>query len=130
CLGCGGEPPGTSLGLLVAKAQSAVLTRPRRFYFPGVLLIIIVLAMNYAGEGLRDAVNPKPALENPLTTSGTRHIEVTVDAEPQGLVDVRHLSVDFGEHRAVNDVSFAVDSGQVVALVGESGSGKTLSALS
>ena len=129
-LGFGVQPPDTSLGLLVANAQSAVLTRPWLFYFPGLLIIIIVLAMNYAGEGLRDAVNPKASLENPLTTSGTRHIEVVVDDEPQGVVDVRHLSVDFGEHRAVNDVSFAVGPGQVVALVGESGSGKTLSALS
>ncbi|HEY0700172.1 MAG TPA: ABC transporter permease, partial [Micromonospora sp.] len=56
-LGFGVQPPDTSLGLLVANAQSAVLTRPWLFYFPGLLIITIVLSVNYVGEGLRDAFN-------------------------------------------------------------------------
>ena len=49
------------------------------------------------------------------------------------LLTVEHLSVTYAQDptpvRAVEDVSFAVDSGQVVALVGESGSGKSSAAL-
>ncbi|PWJ48304.1 peptide/nickel transport system ATP-binding protein [Quadrisphaera granulorum] len=41
------------------------------------------------------------------------------------VVEVRDLSVAYGQHQAVNGVSFAVPAGRVVAVVGESGSGKT-----
>ena len=52
----------------------------------------------------------------------------------QPLIDVRNLSVAFGEgadtKRVVDEVSFTVGNGETVALVGESGSGKTVSAMS
>ncbi len=43
---------------------------------------------------------------------------------------VEDLRVSFGGRPAVDDVSFSVDRGEVLALVGESGSGKTVTALS
>lgn len=50
------------------------------------------------------------------------------------LLDVRNLSTSFftekGEVRAVQDVSFAINPGQTLALVGESGCGKSVTALS
>ncbi len=46
------------------------------------------------------------------------------------LLRVEHLTVAFGAKKVVDDVSFAVAAGEVLALVGESGSGKSLSALS
>jgi microcin C transport system ATP-binding protein len=53
-----------------------------------------------------------------------------MDAINQPLLDVRDLSVAFGNTLAVDRVSFSIKRGQCVALVGESGSGKSVSALS
>ena len=46
------------------------------------------------------------------------------------LLCVEHLSVQFGDTRVVDDLSFSIAAGEKFALVGESGSGKTVSALS
>ena len=53
-----------------------------------------------------------------------------MDAINQPLLDVRDLSVAFGDQLAVDHVSFSIRRGECVALVGESGSGKSVSALS
>jgi peptide/nickel transport system permease protein len=58
-LGFGVTPPDTSLGLLVSNNQTAVDTRPWLFYFPGLFIILIVLTINFIGDGLRDAFDPQ-----------------------------------------------------------------------
>jgi peptide/nickel transport system permease protein len=57
-LGVGIRPPDTSLGLLVQSGQQAATTRPWLFYFPGLIIIIIALTVNFVGDGLRDAFDP------------------------------------------------------------------------
>ena len=57
-LGVGIRPPDTSLGLLVQDGQQAATTRPWLFYFPGLIIIIIALTVNFVGDGLRDAFDP------------------------------------------------------------------------
>jgi glutathione transport system permease protein len=58
-LGFGIRSPDTSLGLLVNNARTAVSTRPWLFYFPGLFIIMIALTINFIGDGLRDAFDPK-----------------------------------------------------------------------
>jgi ABC-type dipeptide/oligopeptide/nickel transport system permease subunit len=58
-LGFGVQAPDSSLGLLIGDAESAVTTRPWLFYFPGVFIILIALTINFIGDGLRDAFDPK-----------------------------------------------------------------------
>lgn len=58
-LGFGVSPPDTSLGKLVAVGQSASTSRPWLFYFPGLVLLAICLCVNFIGDGLRDAFDPK-----------------------------------------------------------------------
>ena len=60
-LGFGIQLPDTSLGLLIQSAQDAVFTRPWLFYFPGLFIILICLTINFIGDGLGDALDPKRA---------------------------------------------------------------------
>ena len=48
-----------------------------------------------------------------------------MEQEKQILLKVEHLSQHFGNHKAVDDVSFEIHRGEVFGLVGESGCGKT-----
>jgi ABC-type dipeptide/oligopeptide/nickel transport system permease subunit len=57
-LGLGIKSPDTSLGLLISTGQQAAQTRPWLFYFPGLMIIIIALTINFVGDGLRDAFDP------------------------------------------------------------------------
>ncbi len=58
-LGVGVRSPDTSLGLQISIAQGAVQTRPWLFYFPGIFIILIALSVNFVGDGLRDALDPR-----------------------------------------------------------------------
>lgn len=57
-LGLGINPPDTSLGLLIAQGEPAATTRPWLFYFPGLIIALIVLSVNLVGDALRDAFDP------------------------------------------------------------------------
>lgn len=61
-LGFGVKTPDTSLGLLVTGGASAVVTRPWLFYFPGLFIIVIALTVNFIGDGLRDAFDPRQTM--------------------------------------------------------------------
>jgi peptide/nickel transport system permease protein len=52
------DPNSTSLGRLVSDGVQAASTRPWLFYFPGIALLILVLAINLIGDGIRDAFDP------------------------------------------------------------------------
>ena len=60
-LGFGIAPPDTSLGRLVADGSNASYTRPWMFYLPGLWLMLICLCINFVGDGLRDAIDPRDA---------------------------------------------------------------------
>jgi peptide/nickel transport system permease protein len=57
-LGFGIQPPDVSLGLLISAGQGDVNTYPWLFVFPAGFLVAIVLAVNFIGDGLRDAYDP------------------------------------------------------------------------
>lgn len=58
-LGFGVKTPDTSLGLLISDNQAAFATRPWLFWWPGLLIIIVALTVNFVGDGLRDAFDPR-----------------------------------------------------------------------
>ncbi|WP_051451568.1 ABC transporter permease [Actinospica robiniae] len=58
-LGFGVQPPDTSLGTLISTAQTALQGGQWwLFYFPGIMIILISLSVNFIGDGLRDAFDP------------------------------------------------------------------------
>jgi ABC-type dipeptide/oligopeptide/nickel transport system permease subunit len=58
-LGLGVVAPDVSLGLLISQYQDSFTTRPWLFWYPGLLIIIIALCVNFIGDGLRDAFDPR-----------------------------------------------------------------------
>lgn len=61
--GFGVQPPDISLGTLINDHwQSASTPNGYLFYFPAVLLVILVLSVNLVGDGLRDALDPNAGI--------------------------------------------------------------------
>ncbi|MBJ3784788.1 ABC transporter permease [Devosia sediminis] len=58
-IGLGTQPPATSLGLMLRDAQSLFLIHPWLSVVPGLTIVFIVIALNLAGDGLRDAMDPR-----------------------------------------------------------------------
>jgi peptide/nickel transport system permease protein len=58
-LGLGIRPPDSSLGLLINTYRTAFSTRPWLFWFPSVAIVLICLCVNFVGDGLRDAFDPR-----------------------------------------------------------------------
>ena len=58
-LGLGVQPPDTSLGKLINENRAAMTTRPWLFFWPGIFIVAIALTVNFIGDGLRDAFDPR-----------------------------------------------------------------------
>ncbi|MBC3844061.1 ABC transporter permease [Streptacidiphilus sp. 4-A2] len=58
-LGVGVVPPNPDLGSLLNAASEYFLTDPTYLFIPGILLLILVLALNLLGDGVRDALDPR-----------------------------------------------------------------------
>jgi peptide/nickel transport system permease protein len=57
-LGIGVQPPTPSWGGMIQQAQSFYRTAPWLLVFPGLAIMVTVLAFNLLGDGLRDALDP------------------------------------------------------------------------
>ena len=58
-LGLGAQPPASEWGTMLADAREFVLRAWWVVTFPGLMILIAVLAFNLLGDGLRDALDPK-----------------------------------------------------------------------
>ncbi len=58
-LGMGVPLPNPSLGSMIADGREYIATAPWTVVVPGVTLMIIVLAFNFLGDGIRDILDPK-----------------------------------------------------------------------
>lgn len=58
-LGCGINPPTSSWGTMLQNARSTMATAPLTAIAPGLMILLTVLAFNFIGDGLDDAIDPK-----------------------------------------------------------------------
>ena len=57
-LGFGIKPPTAALGNLIAQGETQMQTQWWLVVFPGLTIVIIVMCINFIGDGLRDALDP------------------------------------------------------------------------
>ncbi len=148
-LGVGEQPPTASWGLMLTEAYQSIFQAPLTLVYPGLAILLTVLAFNLVADGLRDALGRERfGARTGTARTGTRRAR-RIAAEPvrgdpeepsateaaptPELLRVDGLTVEFatrdGWLPVVEDVGFGVLPGRTLGLVGESGSGKTVSAL-
>lgn len=58
-LGLGAQPPTPEWGTMLGTERNQVFTAPHLVFFPGIAIMVTVLAFNLLGDGLRDAMDPR-----------------------------------------------------------------------
>ena len=58
-LGAGLKPPAASLGLMISDAISKIYTSWTELFWPCIVLVVLVLAFSFVGDGVNDAFNPR-----------------------------------------------------------------------
>jgi peptide/nickel transport system permease protein len=58
-IGLGVQPPTPEWGSMISGGRSLIRTCPWMVTFPGIFIMLTVLALNMFGDGLRDALDPK-----------------------------------------------------------------------
>ena len=136
-LGLGSQPPQADLGSMLGEARSALITNPHTSVVPGAMILIIVMAINLLGDGVRDALDPRlksGALSRPMPTTMVKRTGPVPTAQEDALLALRGLKTQFQVkdriYKAVGGVDLKVNPGECLGVIGESGSGKSVTALS
>ena len=58
-LGLGVQEPMTSLGSLISRGAQDMELAPWLLIFPSIVMVVTLMAFNFIGDGLRDAIDPK-----------------------------------------------------------------------
>ncbi|NPV55437.1 MAG: ABC transporter permease [Anaerolineae bacterium] len=58
-LGLGAQPPMPEWGTMLGSERNQVFSAPHLVFYPGIAIMITVLAFNLIGDGLRDAIDPR-----------------------------------------------------------------------
>ncbi|MFI7609941.1 dipeptide/oligopeptide/nickel ABC transporter permease/ATP-binding protein [Nonomuraea terrae] len=154
-IGAGVRPPDPSWGSVIADGKNLVLLGGWwATVFPGLLILVTVLALNILAEGVSDAWAAPAARKAPVKKEGdafeqaepgsgevvelpglaeaARRLAERARPLPQGppILAVERLRIRFAEGVDIVDgIGFEVRPGEVLGLVGESGCGKSLTAL-
>jgi len=136
-LGLGSQPPVADLGSMLGEARSALITNPHTSIVPGMMILVIVMAINLLGDGVRDALDPRlksGALNRPLPATLVARDRAPEPQHAEGILTLDNLQTQFRVrervYRAVGGVTLSVRPGECLGIIGESGSGKSVTALS
>jgi len=64
-LGLGAPPPTPEWGLMLGEERNSVFNAPHLVFFPGIAIMLTVLAFNLLGDGLRDVLDPRLSRKGP-----------------------------------------------------------------
>jgi oligopeptide transport system permease protein len=62
-LGLGVQPPASSWGILIREGTESMETYPWLLIFPACILSLTLFSLNFIGDGLRDALDPRSSKE-------------------------------------------------------------------
>jgi peptide/nickel transport system permease protein len=82
----GVRAPDVSLGLIISDNQSAFSTRPWLFWWPAVFIVLLAVLVNFVGDGLRDAFDPRQKRFSLRRTKEQAGSSVTAPASTQARV--------------------------------------------
>jgi peptide/nickel transport system permease protein len=129
-------------GVMLNEGFINIYGAPALAVWPGIAISLTIGSFVVLGNALRDALEDSPKVakarvrrvRHPLAADKTTGM-TAVAAPSSHLLTVSALGVGYphgsgGTKSVVSDVSFFVDSGEVLGIVGESGSGKTQTAFS
>ncbi len=63
-MGVGVQPPAASLGVLLRDGYDYISKASWLSIFPGIAILLTVIALNFLGDGLRDALDVKIRVDN------------------------------------------------------------------
>ena len=58
-IGLGVQPPDPEWGAMLSAGRNYIRNYPHMVMFPGITIMVVILALNMLGDGLRDALDPK-----------------------------------------------------------------------
>ncbi len=135
-LGLGAQPPQADLGSMLGDGRKLFLVAPHVAALPGLVILVLVMALNLVADAIRDALDPRldaAARQRPRPVTAADPAPAS-PAEAGPLLRVEGLRTWFvgggREVRAVDGVSFSVARGEALGIVGGSGSGKSVTAAS
>jgi peptide/nickel transport system ATP-binding protein/peptide/nickel transport system permease protein len=123
-----------------AQVSSALLTGSWWWFVPaGLAIAVLGTALSLVNFGIDEFINPRlrqagigtrKAQKAQVKAPRRRRRATTARPAPdpdrsEVILDVRNLTVRYGDTTAVNDVSFTLRRGEVLGIAGESGSGKS-----
>ena len=134
-LGLGAQPPQADLGSMLGEGRKVLFNAPHVSIVPGVMILIVVMAINLLGDGIRDVLDPRlrsGSLMRPLARTAVQRTTVPAGNNDNALLDLQGLRTEFKlgktSYRAAIDIDLSLAPGECVGLVGESGSGKSVTA--
>jgi peptide/nickel transport system permease protein len=58
-LGLGAQPPTAEWGVMLSQGRQFIRNAPHVSILPGITIFLVILALNFLGDGLRDALDPR-----------------------------------------------------------------------